>query len=133
MAHNPCTLLTGSLYGFSPLRDLLSPLGSRGRHPDDDPRIHHGRRNGADSSHRCGGDWRPCESSENHVLFNGHARAGDEVKVTVVAAIGAVCVDHTYGEFRESQWAGGVTWSAGDFGPHPSGAVLSIRVSTDGP
>jgi hypothetical protein len=79
------------------------------------------------------GSGRPCESSDNHVLFNGHARAGDEVKLTVVAAIGAVCVDHTYGEFRESQWAGGVTWWAGDFGPQPSGAALSIRVSTDIP
>jgi hypothetical protein len=76
---------------------------------------------------------RPCESSDNHVLFNGHARAGDDVKLTVIAAIGAVCVDHTYGEFRESQWAGGVTWWAGDFGPHPGSAALSIRVSTDRP
>jgi hypothetical protein len=35
------------------------------------------------------GSGRPCESSDNHVLFNGHARAGDEVKLTVAAAIGA--------------------------------------------
>ena len=79
------------------------------------------------------GSGRPCESSDNHVLFNGHARAGEQVKVTVVAAIGAVCVDHTYGEFRESQWAGGVTWWAGDFGPQPGSTVLSIPVSTDSP
>jgi hypothetical protein len=79
------------------------------------------------------GSGRPCESSDNHVLFNGHAKAGDEVKLTVVAAIGAVCVDHTYGEFRESQWAGGVTWWSGDFGPHPSRGGLSIQVSTDTP
>jgi hypothetical protein len=78
------------------------------------------------------GSGRPCESSENHVLFSGHAKAGDEVKLTVVTAIGGVCVDHTYGEFRESQWAGGVTWWAGDF-PHPAGARLSIPVSTDTP
>src|SRR5271155_2783083 len=63
------------------------------------------------------GTARPCESADNHVLFNGHASVGDEVKLT--SAIGSVCVDHTYGAFRESQWAGGTIWSSGDFGPHP--------------
>jgi hypothetical protein len=80
------------------------------------------------------GTGRPCESPENHKLFDGHAKAGDEVRVNFSAAVGSVCVDHTYGAFRESQWAGGVIWSAGDFGSHPSSsAALSIRVSTDSP
>jgi hypothetical protein len=47
---------------------------------------------------------RPCDASDNRMLFNGHARAGDEVRLS--SATGSVCVDHTYGKLRESQWAG---------------------------
>jgi hypothetical protein len=79
------------------------------------------------------GTGRPCESADNRVLFNGHAKAGDDVRVAVASSVGAVCVDHTYGAFRESQWAGGVMWWAGDFGSDSGAAMLSVRVSTDTP
>jgi hypothetical protein len=79
------------------------------------------------------GASRPCESSENHMLFDGRAKAGDEIRVTSSAAVGSVCVDHTYGAFRETQWSGPVIYSAGDFGPQPSSAVLSVRISTESP
>jgi hypothetical protein len=78
------------------------------------------------------GTARPCESSDNHLLFRGHAAAGDAIQLTT--RVGSVCVDHTYGTFRESQWAGGSIWSAGDYGPHPGPqAVLHIPVPTDSP
>jgi len=65
-------------------------------------------------------------------LFQGHAQAGQTTIVKTAA--GAVCIDHTYGTFRESQWAGAVWWSVGDRGPSPSdAAVLHIPVSTDEP
>jgi hypothetical protein len=60
------------------------------------------------------GSSRPCDASGNHVLFDGHARAGDEVKVA--SATGSVCVDHTYGSLRESQWAGASIWSGSGAG-----------------
>jgi hypothetical protein len=78
------------------------------------------------------GTARPCESADNHLLFSGHARVGDEIKLTT--SEGSLCVDHTYGTFRESQWAGAAIWSAGDYGSHPEPhAVLHIPVSTDNP
>jgi hypothetical protein len=78
------------------------------------------------------GTGRPCESSDNHLLFSGHASAGDEIKLQTTA--GSICVDHTYGTFRETQWAGAAIWSAGDYGAHPDAhAVLHIPVSTDDP
>jgi hypothetical protein len=45
---------------------------------------------------------------------------------------GSVCVDHTYGAFRESLWAGASIWSgsgAGFSGVH----ALHGSVSTDEP
>jgi hypothetical protein len=60
------------------------------------------------------GSSRPCDASGNHVLFDGHARAGDEVEVA--SATGSVCVDHTYGSLRESQWAGASIWSGSGAG-----------------
>ncbi len=77
------------------------------------------------------GTSRPCDSSDGRVLFNGHARAGDEVKL--VSTTGSVCVDHTYGSLRESQWAGASIWSGS--GAWPGGHDPSIRgaVSTDEP
>jgi hypothetical protein len=78
------------------------------------------------------GTARPCESADNHLLFHGHATVGDEIKLQM--SVGSLCVDHTYGAFRESQWAGAAIWSAGDYGPHPGPeAVLRIPVSTDNP
>jgi len=80
------------------------------------------------------GTTKPCDSSDNHVLFKGHAKAGDQIKL--VSTTGAVCVDHTYGAFRESQWAGPSIWSAGPrplFGSRPSPAALEGAVSTDAP
>ena len=76
------------------------------------------------------GATRPCQSSDNHVLFSGHVHAGDEIKVTSLT--GSVCVDHTYGAFRESLWAGASVWSGSGSGL--SGVrVLQGAVSTDEP
>jgi hypothetical protein len=80
------------------------------------------------------GSTRPCDSSDNRVLFKGHAKAGDQIKL--VSTTGAVCVDHTYGTFRESQWAGPSIWSAGGrsrFGAAPSRTGIVGSVSTDAP
>lgn len=76
------------------------------------------------------GTSRPCDASSNHVLFDGHAKAGDKVKLA--CATGSVCVDHTYGSLRESQWAGASIWSGGSFGM-PGARGLSGSVSTDEP
>jgi hypothetical protein len=76
------------------------------------------------------GSSRPCDGSDNHVLFSGHAKAGDEIKVT--STTGSVCVDHTYGSLRESQWAGANIWSGSGAG-FTGVRALSGSVSTDEP
>jgi len=77
------------------------------------------------------GASRPCDAAGNRVLFNGRVKAGDEMKFT--STTGSVCVDHTYGSLRESQWAGGSIWSGRV--TYPGGPEPSIRgtVSTDEP
>jgi hypothetical protein len=79
------------------------------------------------------GVTKPCESSDNHILFQGRPRAGDEIKLKSIT--GSVCVDHTYGSLRESQWAGPSIWSGSNVGAFggPREAVLSGAVSTDNP
>lgn len=80
------------------------------------------------------GSTKPCDSSDNRVLFKGRVKAGDQIKL--VSAAGAVCVDHTYGAFRQSQWAGPSIWSAGPrplAGSRPPPAALEGSVSTDAP
>ena len=76
------------------------------------------------------GASRPCEASDNHVLFSGHARAGEVIER--VSRTGSVCVDHTYGAFRESQWAGASIWSGSGTG-WSSARALEGSVSTDEP
>jgi hypothetical protein len=79
------------------------------------------------------GMTRPCDSSDNHMLFNERVDAGAEIKLK--AATGSVCVDHTYGSLRESQWAGASIWSGsniGGFGGRPQD-TLAGTVSTDAP
>jgi hypothetical protein len=76
------------------------------------------------------GSSRPCDASDNHVLFSGHAKAGDEIKVA--SATGSVCVDHTYGSLRESQWAGATIWSGSNSG-WTGARSLAGAVSTDDP
>jgi hypothetical protein len=76
------------------------------------------------------GSSRPCDASDNHVLFDGHARAGDEIKVA--SKTGSVCVDHTYGAMRESQWAGANIWSGSNAG-WTGARALHGAVSTDEP
>jgi hypothetical protein len=78
------------------------------------------------------GASRPCDGSGNKVLFSGHAKADDVIKL--VSSTGSVCVDHTYGSMRESQWAGASIWSgARGLGPRPEVTVLSGSLSTDEP
>jgi hypothetical protein len=76
------------------------------------------------------GSSRPCEASDNHLLFSGSVAAGDIVKL--VSMTGSVCVDHTYGAFRDSQWAGASIWSGSGAG---WSGVRSLHgsVSTDEP
>jgi hypothetical protein len=80
------------------------------------------------------GSTRPCDASDNRVLFKGSAKAGDQIKAT--STTGTVCVDHTYGTFRESQWAGPSIWSAGGrprYGRVPASTGIVGTVSTDAP
>jgi len=76
------------------------------------------------------GAARPCDASENQMLFNEHVEAGTSIHVTSVT--GSVCVDHTYGQMRESEWAGASIWSGV---PWPGTQATEIRgkVSTDEP
>jgi hypothetical protein len=76
----------------------------------------------------------PCDSSTNHVLFDGHVKAGD--KISLASKAGSVCVDHTYGSFRESQWAGGTIWSGARYKPWSSRQperVIRGSLSTEAP
>jgi hypothetical protein len=80
------------------------------------------------------GSTKPCDSSGDHLLFKGQVKAGEHINA--VSTTGAVCVDHTYGEFRQSQWAGPSIWSAGGrspFAPAPPHMQLAGTVSTDEP
>src|SRR5580704_7556905 len=76
------------------------------------------------------GTSRPCDASSNHMLFDDHVKAGDQIKLA--SATGSVCVDHTYGSMRESQWAGASIWS-GARSRLPSARSLNGSVSTDEP
>jgi hypothetical protein len=76
------------------------------------------------------GASRPCDASTNQMLFNGHVEAGGEVTVTSIT--GSVCVDHTYGEMRESQWAGASIWS-GTAWPGAKAPAIRGKISTDEP
>jgi hypothetical protein len=77
------------------------------------------------------GSTQPCDSSDNRPLFKGPAKAGEEVKA--VSTTGSVCVDHTYGSFRESQWAGPAIWTVPRAWPgsKPTPAKIEGTVSTD--
>lgn len=77
------------------------------------------------------GASRPCDAADNHVLFNGRAKAGDEIKFA--STRGSVCVDHTYGSLRESQWAGGSIWSGRVTYPGGPEPEIHGTVSTDEP
>ncbi len=77
------------------------------------------------------GASRPCDSSNNGPLFNGHVKAGDEIELS--SATGSVCVDHTYGSLRDSQWAGGSIWSGRPTWPGGPEASIHGAVSTDEP
>jgi hypothetical protein len=77
------------------------------------------------------GNIRPCDSSDNHLLFKEHVKAGDEIKLASLT--GAVCVDHTYGAFRESQWAGASVWGGHGARFGTSSSQLQGAVSTDVP
>lgn len=77
------------------------------------------------------GASRPCDASDNHMLFDGHATAGDEIKLA--SATGSICVDHTYGSLRESQWAGASIWSGSFLWPGGHEASIRGTVSTDEP
>jgi hypothetical protein len=76
------------------------------------------------------GSSRPCDASDNHVLFSGHATAGEALRLA--AASGSVCVDHTYGSMRESQWSGASIWSGSSAG-WTGVRSLAGAVSTDEP
>jgi hypothetical protein len=80
------------------------------------------------------GTTKPCDSSENHMLFNGRPHAGEEIKLS--STTGSVCVDHTYGSLRDSQWAGPSIWSGSNIGGifgGPRDGELTGVVSTDNP
>jgi hypothetical protein len=70
----------------------------------------------------------PCDSSNNKVLLSKEVNAGDEIHL--VSSSGSVCVDHTYGAFRSSQWAGPSIWSGARLQP---ATMLTGHVSTDTP
>jgi hypothetical protein len=77
------------------------------------------------------GSTQPCDSADNHPLFKGPAKAGDQVKA--ISTTGSVCVDHTYGAFRQSQWAGPAIWTAARTWPgsKPTPPKIEGTVSTD--
>jgi hypothetical protein len=76
------------------------------------------------------GASRPCDASGNKMLLSEHVKAGTEIKLS--SKSGSICVDHTYGEMRESEWAGASIWSGVAW---PGAPVSAIRgtVSTDEP
>jgi hypothetical protein len=76
------------------------------------------------------GASRPCDASGNKMLLNEHVKAGAEINLT--SSTGSVCVDHTFGEMRESDWAGASIWSGGAWPGVPVAAIRG-KVSTDEP
>jgi hypothetical protein len=76
------------------------------------------------------GASRPCDASSNNVLLSEHVKAGDEISLKSLT--GTICVDHTYGEMRESEWAGASIWSGVAWPGAPVSAIRG-KVSTDEP
>ena len=76
------------------------------------------------------GTSRPCDASGNRVLFDGRASAGETLDLA--STTGSVCVDHTYGRLRESQWAGASIWS-GSSSVWSGARTLDGSVSTEAP
>jgi hypothetical protein len=77
------------------------------------------------------GSSRPCDASDNRMLFNSRVRARDQIKLS--ATTGSVCVDHTYGALRNSQWAGASIWSGSSAWPGAHDPSIHGAVSTDEP
>ena len=77
------------------------------------------------------GASRPCDASDNRVLFNGRVSAGDEIKLS--SGTGSVCADHTYGQLRESQWASASIWSGSNGWPGGHEPSIHGAMSTDEP
>jgi hypothetical protein len=73
---------------------------------------------------------KPCEAGDNRILFSGYAKADAEINLS--SQSGSVCVDHTYGAFRETQWAGASIWS-GSTAAWSNVRVLKGSVSTEAP
>ncbi len=76
------------------------------------------------------GASRPCDASGNKMLLNEHVDAGTEINLKSLA--GSICVDHTYGDMRESEWAGASIWSGITWPGSPASGIRG-KVSTDEP
>jgi hypothetical protein len=75
----------------------------------------------------------PCDASSNQMRFDGWIDAGSSA--VFVADSDCVCVEHTYGAFREAQWSiARVACRAIPWRSHrrPDNAI-TIEVSTDTP
>jgi len=120
---------------FLPVSTLLTAVLSAQTHPTTFPVVVTVAGHGEISVLVADGSTRPCDASNNRILFRGRARAGDQIKLT--STTGSACVDHTYGAFRRSQWAGPSLWVAGGrtrFGSAPAPVEeLAGTISTDVP
>jgi hypothetical protein len=76
------------------------------------------------------GASQPCDASGNKMLLSEHVKAGADIHLK--SFTGSVCVDHTYGQMRESEWAGAAIWAGVSWPGAPASAIRGT-VSTDEP
>lgn len=75
------------------------------------------------------GQISPCDSRGNTSLFDGWLAAGNQYSISSPA--GCICVTHTFGGFRESDWSRDRSYCAGKLGPLDN--EIRVPLSTDTP
>lgn len=78
------------------------------------------------------GTTTPCEASTNRRVFNGWIDAGATLELSVAAS--CICVEHTWGTFRKSDWAPGqIVCSRPRTRTHRADRTIRVSFSTDAP
>lgn len=78
------------------------------------------------------GTTAPCDSSLNRRVFDGWVAANAPLTATVGSS--CVCVEHTWGGFRESQWSPGrIVCNRPRTRLRAADPVIRVRFSTDAP
>jgi hypothetical protein len=74
----------------------------------------------------------PCDSSTNRPVLDGWIEAGTPLMLFVGSS--CICVEHTWGTFRKSDWAPGqIVCNRARTRTHRADRTIRVRFSTDAP